>query len=313
MSKYLLGRLLVGSAAFALSACGGGGESFVASIPTPTPAPTLLPPPGQSPAIFPNITTSTDFAVVGLEASNRSYPFNPPINNNSLISDGFSVKFDAASNAYVIGLPSQAAGTFSAAGQNSSYWYGTIKGTAFDNVALYRPSAADNLAYTTYGIADGYYTSLLSYFAFGSATPASGIPLSGSATFDAVVAGATMDDTSHFPSRTISGNATLQFDFGAGTLAGHFDPILNSSIPGSANPMTTNLGSYNFVNTVFGAGKADFSGQLSVSGASSLGSFDGQFTGPAAQELMARWNAPYLLPGTQIWSQMFGVWVGKKH
>lgn len=326
MSRSLLGRLLVTSAALALCSCGGGDGTYVASIPPPPPAPAPPPPPTPapppaptptfSPAVFPGITTNTDFATLGLEANNRSYPGNLPINNSSLASDGFSVKFDAASNSYIIGLPSQPAGTFVTPVNPPSPdgWYGSIQGTAFDNVAVLKPSSI-NLTYTTYGIADGYYTSALGYFAFGSATPASGVPLSGSASYDATAIGATLDpDPSHFPSRTIGGSATLQFDFGAGTLSGHFDPKLSYySGPGFTNPTTANLGSYNFVNTVYGAGKTSFSGQLSISGTSSLGTFDGQFTGPIAQELMAKWTAPYLIPNTQTWSQMFGIWVGKKH
>ena len=45
---------------------------------------------------------------------------------------------------------------------------------------------------------------------------------------------------------------------------------------------------------------------------SALGAFDGRFTGPAAEELMARWTAPYLNPSTQQWKDMFGIMVGKK-
>ena len=104
----------------------------------------------------------------------------------------------------------------------------------------------------------------------------------------------------------IRGNATLQFNFGAGTLAGHFDPVHE------LNGVSTNLGTYNFVSTVFGVGSTSFSGALSLTGTSTLGAFDGRFTGPAAQELMARWTAPCLAPGTQRPGEMFGVWVGKK-
>jgi hypothetical protein len=71
------------------------------------------------------------------------------------------------------------------------------------------------------------------------------------------------------------------------------------------------LGTYDFVNTVYGSGGTSFSGQLSTSGISDKGTFDGIFTGPNAEELMARWIAPYLDPISKSQSQMFGVWVGK--
>ena len=310
MSSNLVGRLLLTSAALALSGCIGGGDINFAPTPTPTPTPTPAPPPpAQSPAIFPNITTSTTFAALGLEASSRN------IAASSLVGTGFSARYDATSNAYIIGLPTQAPGTFvgDPDGRGPGFWVGNIQGTIFDDVSIATSTPNNQLAYTSIGDADGYYTSALSFFAFGSATPPSGMPVSGSATYIADVFGTTLDsDPSHFPTKTIGGTATLQFDFGAGTLAGHFDPVLNVLGP-SNSVIATNLGSYNFVNTVYAAGKTDFSGQLSISGASSPGAFDGQFTGPAAQELMARWTAPYLIPGSQQWSQMFGVWVGKKH
>ena len=71
------------------------------------------------------------------------------------------------------------------------------------------------------------------------------------------------------------------------------------------------LGRYDFLNTVYGSGSTTFSGQLSKLGIAQFGAFDGQFTGPNAQELMARWSAPYIDPVTSQVSTMFGVWVGK--
>ena len=93
----------------------------------------------------------------------------------------------------------------------------------------------------------------------------------------------------------------LDFNFGAGTLSGHLDPILDGG----------SLGRYDFLNTVYGSGSTIFSGQLSKAGIAQFGTFDGQFTGPNAEELMARWSAPYIDPVTSQQSTMFGVWVGK--
>ena len=314
MSRSLLGRLLVtsaaASAALALTACVDGVAANIAPAPTPLPSP----PPAQSPAIFPNITTSTNFATLGLEAP--SIP-NSSASASTLLRDNFSVKFDAANNSYFIQLPSHG-GALISTSEDSTWWYGHLEGSFQGEFAnIFKPSAINpsiQLSYTSFGNSNiygfcDYYTrcTKLDFYAFGSATPASGIPLSGSATYGAYVAGSALDSNA-----TVGGSATLSFDFAAGSLAGHFDPILNGANPTTGAPTTTNLGTYSFVNTVYGAGKADFSGQLSVSGASSTGAFDGQFTGPVAQELMARWTAPYLNPNTQQWAQMFGVWVGKK-
>jgi hypothetical protein len=106
----------------------------------------------------------------------------------------------------------------------------------------------------------------------------------------------------------VNGTASLQFNFGAGTLAGTFNPTTYSQSSGTE----VSLGTYNFVNTVFGVGSTTFSGQLQHSGTPTLGSFNGLFTGPAAQELMSRWTAPYLNPDNNQWSEMFGIWVGRK-
>src|SRR5687768_9911178 len=89
MSKTLLGRLLVSSAALSLAACGGGGGgSRPALVPAPLatqvcwngavipltqPCPSQ-PTPTASTAIFPTVTTNADFAVVGLEASDINTP-----------------------------------------------------------------------------------------------------------------------------------------------------------------------------------------------------------------------------------------------
>ena len=60
---------------------------------------------------------------------------------------------------------------------------------------------------------------------------------------------------------SISGSATLQFNFGAGTLAGHFDPQLCTSLGGIGDQIS--LGRYDFANHGLQFRKHNFSGQLS--------------------------------------------------
>jgi hypothetical protein len=74
----------------------------------------------------------------------------------------------------------------------------------------------------------------------------------------------------------------------------------------------TSLGTYTFVNTVFSPGSTNFSGGLQRPGIADLGSFNGLFTGPAAQELMARWRAPYINPQNQKQAEIAGVLIGRK-
>jgi hypothetical protein len=252
-----------------------------------------------SPSVFPDVTTDTGFAALGYEAS--------ALNTASgALRDAFSVRYDADTQQYLIDLPSTDEFVFDSYDENDSYWQGYASTGYYDDtyIDVFKPRSSNpeiQLAYTSFGITSGYYSSDFGFFAFGIPTPGSGVPVTGSASYNALVVGRPLDI-----SGVITGDATLQFNFGAGTLSGHLDPVLNY------NGVETDLGSYAFVNTVFGVGSASFSGGLSHSGTSTLGSFDGRFTGPAAQELMGRWIAPYRNPTNQQWNEMFGIMVGKK-
>ena len=172
---------------------------------------------------------------------------------------------------------------------------------SFVPVDVFRPGDQNwdfALTYTSFAMYETH--DVMGVVAFGLATPASAMPASGSATYQAFVAG-----QGEYLEGTVRGNASLQFDFGAGTLSGHFDPVLSDFFSG-----TTPLGHFDFVNTVYSAGSTTFSGELSSTAFATPGSFDGQFTGPAAQELMAHFSAPFGDPAHP--STMFGVWVGKK-
>ena len=315
MSKTLLGRLLVSSAALSIAACGGGGGSTGPAFIPPTIATQVCwngatipitencppqPTPAASPAIFPAITTDTTFATVGLEASAIDTPA------SALARDGFSVRYEAATQSYLIDLPSREEFQFVNENEDAGFWHdfaatGFYEGTIVDVSKPRSNNPEIQLSYTSYGISTGYYSSDFSFFAFGSATPAAGVPLTGTASYDAIVRGRPLDSFGR-----IDGDATFQFNFGTGTLSGHFDPILEH------DGVVTDLGTYNFVSTVFGVGSPTFSGGLSLAGAPSQGAFDGRFTGPAAEELMSRWTAPYRNPSTQQWNEMFGIMVGKK-
>ena len=254
----------------------------------------------MSPAVFPGVTTDTNFSVLGLEATAMNTPA------SALARDGFSVRYDAATQGYLIDLPSRDEFRFESDFEDGSYWHGFAQSGFYEGtiVDVFKPASTNpeiQLTYTSFGVTTGYYTSDFGFVAFGQATPGSAVPLTGSATYDALVAGRPLDLNG-----LIKGSAMFQFNFGAGTLSGHFDPVLRY------NGADTSLGAYTFSNTVFGVGSATFSGQLTHSGTPTLGAFDGRFTGPAAEELMSRWTAPYLNPATQQWNEMFGVMVGKK-
>ena len=302
----------VSALSFTLAACGGGAGAGVASIPPSptTPSPPPPPPPPPPPLlttagpvkIFDGINASTQFATVGLESSGGP--------NNTLSNNGFSVRYDASAGTYMMDFPSTPEGGFyqnGGATPNSHFWSGYVgeaSGNAYAGAYVLKPSNPDlQLTYTSYVSYDG---SLMSpepfgFVAFGTATTPGAMPVTGSATYEALADGITFD-----PGYYIRGSAALQFNFGNGTLAGHFDPLIYDLGGGALS-----LGRYDFVNTVYSVGSPTFSGELAHSGIADHGSFDGLFTGPSAQELMARWTAPYVNPNTHATSTMFGVWVGK--
>ena len=220
------------------------------------------------------------------------------------------MSYDAVAKNYVIDVPASVPGVFQAYQTGERYWNGQLRDPAgglqpvFLNVFRPGPQNWDfaNLTYTTfaeYGASDR-----LGNLAFGQATPVGAVPVAGTATYEAFAAGYAEGGAGLF---AIRGDVQLQFNFAAGTLSGAFNPYIYDLLSGN-----TPLGHYDFVNTLFGVGSTTFSGELSRTGVAQHGTFDGLFTGPNAQELMARWTAPLPDPSTGTTSQMFGVWVGKK-
>lgn len=293
--------------AFALTACGGGGGGgFVSPIqapppkPTPTPVPAPTPTPTPTPAsyvpviIFPNVTSSTQFATLGYEGLFAG------TTAASLIGSGFSVSYDAAANNYVMDVPVSRPGVFeSPDSSGSSVLTGKLTDPA--NPGQSQPPGFGVSRSTFNYTAWAFYQqedSPAGWMAFGSATPSSGVPLTGSAAYTAEAHG--------YGGAYIDGKATLQFDFGAGALSGTFDAWDAEYDPGALS-----YGHFDLVNTVVGSGQnlGQFSGELLGRTGNQRGSFNGLFTGPNAEELMSRWTASY--PNSD--QVMYGVWIGKKN
>jgi hypothetical protein len=228
---------------------------------------------------------------------------------------GFSVGYDALLERYLITVPSMPSGYFfrrSATDVDPSWWVGTLASLDRTNehghVNVLKPSNPSfRLTYTTladYNLSDS--PEPFGFFAFGTATQVGAIPVAGSATYDAILRGASTQRYGQ-----IGGTAVLEFDFAVGKLSGHLDPVIHD--PTGLGFNDTALGRYDFTNTVYSAGGTTFSGQLSNPTVSSAGSFNGLLTGPAAEELMGRWIAPYQFPGTPSQNgTIFGVLVGKR-
>lgn len=311
-----LRNLLLAGVVMGTAACGGGGVNST-PLPPVTPAPT----PGDAPIPPQHIglVSSAPFAVLAMGASYEADASGAPTTLLSgPSSQNVQFSYDPASNSYQITVPGFQAGTLTNTGYGGSA--GRIATSSTSQVAVgssasLQPlfvvlpvpgSSYSSYTYTSFGSWNGKTgaaSTSVGTFAYGVPTALGDVPTTGSATYNATVEGSTVD-----PNYFIRGTAALQFDFAAGTLAGHLDPTI-SSIFGLGEQYS--LGRYDFSNTVFGVGSTSFSGKLSQSGLSGTGSFNGLFTGPSAAELMAQFTAPYVFNGQQ--GSMSGVWVGKKN
>jgi hypothetical protein len=169
--------------------------------------------------------------------------------------------------------------------------------------------AADGSTLNTVQALTGYEYTRVGYagfsdggFAFGVATPAGAVPAVGSASYDAELTG-------HAGNWQIYGTALFQFDFGAGTLSGYMDPQTNGAFGSPGLPR------YTFTQTVFSPGSTTFSGSFDSAGPTPS-SFEGRFTGPHAEELMASFTAPFLdwdaNGNPTVWGVMDGVMAGRR-
>jgi hypothetical protein len=187
-----------------------------------------------------------------------------------------------------------------------------------DNTFFQPASAPQN--YATFGISRsrdaGYsYSELglwttdepgqVGFVAFGSPTPAAGVPKTGSATFTGVASG--MIDTTSFDNLSgeyyfdpISGQIVLNVDFGSGSLSGSL--ALASDKHGS-------LGTHSLLPIALASGTGAFSGTFNSSHPG-FNEFRGLFTGPSAQEAIGAWALPVMVQGTL--HQTMGAWIARQ-
>jgi hypothetical protein len=155
------------------------------------------------------------------------------------------------------------------------------------------------------------------HVAFGTATQASGVPVTGSATFEGRVQGnADVMQANNlyggFAPLTLDGSVSLNFNFAAGTLSGEMQLFG----PDGMNPFK--VGTFAFKETVFAAGSTSYSGKFDTS-ASGENFFMGRFTGPAAQETIGAWALPFVFssggestPADNQVHQAFGAWIARR-
>lgn len=273
--------------AFALAGCGGGGGG-VASLPPPPP-----PPPPPTPAAFtlvPAATTTQQFTVTG--ASHLTIGDAPHLD----AADQLQVRYNASSQTYEVQLPGNQTWSALTGASETEAHAGGISVTSpflgFQYSSLIEWSAS---------------ASLRGVEALGAATPAGGVPVTGSATYTANAYGRTSESSGpNLVDPLLAGPMTLDFDFAHGTLAGslslELDPEWNQY----------SLGTFAFRDTVYSTGSTSFSGRFDTNVAG-LNSFSGLFTGPSAQELIGNWAIPYRSPVDNQVYQAAGAFIGKKN
>lgn len=313
-------KLFAATAALALSACGGGGGTGTTFRPEPTPAPPPPPPPPPPPAaeaitIFTNPTVQ-DYATVGVWANTGDLSTPPyevqftgitsaeSIQPKIRYTSGGYYEVQLAGNGYgqlvhdpaianptsdntVLGIPAQRASFIITGSRNSGYRYSEMAKWA-------RPDL------------DFAQTVDMGFLAFGTPTPGSGVPVTGSASYLGQILGTTdLSATAcdcGFPI-AVEGTVALNFDFGAGTLGGSMSMALSSGW----GPMP--VGEYNLVQTVFSPGSTTYSGRFDTN-LSGDNFFLGRFTGPNAEETIGAWAVPFnFQDGTH---QAIGAWIAKR-
>lgn len=312
--------LLAAMSALCLSACGGGGNgtAFIPA-PPPPPPPTPTPTPTPTPA-----STVTIFAQpkVGTYGSAGAYTnLGDPASAGERIkavlsetADQPSIRYTESGH-YEVTLPGEAPKILvhregAEPGPDNIFF-----SLEPDSRAAITTSAARKSGYLYSELAtwsrpdlDFGYTTDSGAVAFGTLTAAGGVPLTGSATYQGIIAGITDAkialDNGYWMPRAAGGTVTLQFDFGSGTLGGEMALMINGD---GMNPI--DVGTYAFTQTIFSIGSTGYSGRFDTS-IDGFNFFSGLFTGPNAEETIGSWAVPFQLEGAN--HQALGAWIARR-
>ena len=282
--------------ALPLAACGGGGNR-VASIPTPTTTPPTPPPPPPAlppVKIFPN-PVAGDFTSVGASVpASGTVPFY--YDDKDARFGTISRKFGPAdlsilSERILRSATSRAALRPVGASKSRTQSRPEQHGFELDaNKGWVVTNGSVQSGYRYSELATWASSNRFGYVAFGSATPAGSVPIAGTATFSGISKGSAdimlFDQLagSYF-AVDVFGDVKLDFDFGAGTLAGS----MSLSVGDGMQPLL--IGTFAFRNTVFSAGSTTYSGNFDTT-ATGQNSFLGKLTGLNAEETIGAWAVP---------------------
>ena len=239
--------------------------------------------------------------------------------------DPIRIRYDAATNQYQAkagdrdwdrliddpsssnptGVSNSAIFESTATAANSSYFSQMVSPVSSTPEYFYRYS---NLAAWAIRTGPSYTNAPGGEAAFGIVTPSGGIPTSGSGTYQGHLAGraSVIDDIEGEAfNMWVGGTVELRFDFAAGSLSGELRP----RVEGWTRNIT--IPTLNFIDTIFGVGRTEFSGRFATSLAGPNG-FSGRFTGPQAEELIGRWAFPFIDPLDGSTQSAEGAMVAKR-
>lgn len=304
-----------------LSACGGGSGGSLASapapVPAPSPSPTSTPAPASVPVTIFASPVPQDYASIGVSTASAGDGYTPVDKDAKLADASFDpalqpkIRYNAAGY-YEVQLPG--------AGYDRLIHYKGLLNPAPDNNFFQTSSAPQNHAtfITRRATGLGFSHSELAswsdvggrigYVAFGSPTPASAVPVSGTATYRGVTSGL-VDITYHdnlyggYFFDGIDGYATLSVDFARSLLTGS----LELYVPDGMNPRL--VGTYSTLPISLASGTNSFSGRFDT-GQAGFNQFNGLFTGPSAQEAIGSWALPLMIDGQP--RQAIGAWIAKR-
>ena len=300
MKRTALGVVAPAALAVFVSACGGGGGGSgagIAALPAPPPQPTPTPSPSAV-DIFASPATQ-EFATIGT-------------------GDDLRIRYDAGTNKYEVMAEGQdwvrlvddPLSSPQPGSPNSNFVFaGSPVNHSFFMIRAHHSYDDPDVQYLYSNLAPWASEDVGGFVAFGMATPSSGVPATGSASYKGMIEGWASDTTFDYlagalVSGTMEGTINLVFNFGGGSLSGSLSPVLylDTKYP---------LGTFSFQDTVYSTGSTTFSGRFDTNVAGS-NSFAGQFTGPTAQELIGKFAFPYISPVTGSPKQSEGAFIAKR-
>lgn len=306
MCKYTnLKFAAVVASALLASACGGGsagGDRPLVAPPPPPPPPAVTRHPNAATGVIYAAETSTTFASQG---------------ENLHANGNLTVRYDAPTDQYYVAIPGEvetdallAYNLNQTNDPTSAYHWYTAGGGSNASTSVSGTTSDPERNYLYSNLASFWNGSGFGDTAFGIATLASAVPATGTASYSGILEGRSSEQVDWggwgIYAGSITGPINLTFNFGSGDLSGTLHPILELDA-------RYDLGTLTVSQPVWGVGSAGFSGSLtgSILTGDPAG-IRGQFTGPAAEELIGAFFFGYVSPVTGLDARAAGAFVAQR-